>query len=189
MALFFKQGFPVIKHIKLKTMFRNSDRSSIIIHYKDVKIMIRNMTVLAIFVIAIMQQSALARYYKPETGRFLQEDTVWSTNLYIYAENIPTIFSDPFGDKITIKGSPSEVSFIETLINDIAELDPIFGIEYSMADASKINFTIQTGILQYGNYGTAVYNFRDNWLYFDNHITFSDRSFIFFSSSFCSCIC
>lgn len=37
------------------------------------------------------------RYYDPEIGRFLSEDPIWSTNLYLYADNNPTINIDPDG--------------------------------------------------------------------------------------------
>ena len=38
-----------------------------------------------------------ARYYDPETGRFLSEDPIWSTNLYPYADNNPMMGIDPSG--------------------------------------------------------------------------------------------
>ncbi len=39
-----------------------------------------------------------ARYYNPNTGRFLSEDPIWSTNLYPYADNDPINKFDPSGD-------------------------------------------------------------------------------------------
>ena len=38
-----------------------------------------------------------ARYYDPETGRFISEDPIWSTNSYVYGTNNPISFSDPSG--------------------------------------------------------------------------------------------
>lgn len=38
-----------------------------------------------------------ARYYDNTTGRFLSEDPVWSTNLYLYAHNNPVMYNDPDG--------------------------------------------------------------------------------------------
>ena len=38
-----------------------------------------------------------ARFYDAQTGRFLGEDPVWSTNLYAYAENNPLRFIDAAG--------------------------------------------------------------------------------------------
>ncbi len=38
-----------------------------------------------------------ARYYDPILGRFTSEDPVWQINLYTYAENNPTMLSDPEG--------------------------------------------------------------------------------------------
>ncbi len=35
-----------------------------------------------------------ARYYQPELGRFLGEDPVWGTNLYVYCENNPVTYVD-----------------------------------------------------------------------------------------------
>ena len=37
------------------------------------------------------------RYYDPAQGRFLSEDAVWTTNLYVYADNNPLLFIDPNG--------------------------------------------------------------------------------------------
>lgn len=41
-----------------------------------------------------------ARYYKPEIGRFISEDPVWSVNLYAYGENNPISFIDPKGRQL-----------------------------------------------------------------------------------------
>lgn len=38
-----------------------------------------------------------ARYYDPETGRFLSEDPVWDVNLYVYANSNPITNIDPAG--------------------------------------------------------------------------------------------
>ena len=38
-----------------------------------------------------------ARYYKPELGKFMSEDPVWSVNLYAYGGNNPISFIDPKG--------------------------------------------------------------------------------------------
>jgi len=38
-----------------------------------------------------------ARYYDPTTGRFLQEDPLFTLNLYAYARNNSVNFSDPSG--------------------------------------------------------------------------------------------
>ncbi|WP_417237319.1 RHS repeat-associated core domain-containing protein [Bizionia paragorgiae] len=43
-----------------------------------------------------------ARYYKPSIGRFLTQDPIWSTNLYLYANNNPIKNIDPSG-QISIK--------------------------------------------------------------------------------------
>lgn len=39
-----------------------------------------------------------SRYYQPSTGRFLSEDPVWSTNLFIYGNNDPINNIDPQGN-------------------------------------------------------------------------------------------
>jgi RHS repeat-associated protein len=39
-----------------------------------------------------------ARFYDPETGRFVSQDPIWSTNLYPYANNNPLMFVDPMGE-------------------------------------------------------------------------------------------
>ena len=38
-----------------------------------------------------------ARYYDPDTGRFLQEDPIPSINQYAYAENNPILLAAPLG--------------------------------------------------------------------------------------------
>jgi len=38
-----------------------------------------------------------ARYYDPETGRFISEDPVWNVNLYAYAGSNPLLNIDPEG--------------------------------------------------------------------------------------------
>jgi len=38
-----------------------------------------------------------ARYYDPQTGRFISEDPIWATNLYPFAENNPVNNVDPSG--------------------------------------------------------------------------------------------
>ncbi|MFH1062627.1 MAG: RHS repeat-associated core domain-containing protein [Candidatus Omnitrophota bacterium] len=38
-----------------------------------------------------------ARYYDPAIGRFLQEDPVWDTNLYLYVDNNAVNYIDPEG--------------------------------------------------------------------------------------------
>ncbi|MBK9471824.1 MAG: RHS repeat protein [bacterium] len=38
-----------------------------------------------------------ARYYSPSSGRFLSEDPIWASNLYVFAQNNPVIYSDPTG--------------------------------------------------------------------------------------------
>ena len=48
-----------------------------------------------------------ARHYDPTIGRFLSEDPIWSTNLYPYADNNPTINIDPKGKK----SATAEVSY------------------------------------------------------------------------------
>lgn len=37
------------------------------------------------------------RYYDPSIGRYLKRDIVPSANLYVYVENNPVRFVDPFG--------------------------------------------------------------------------------------------
>lgn len=39
-----------------------------------------------------------ARYYDPNTGRFISEDPVWHLNLYPYADNNPIMMIDPKGE-------------------------------------------------------------------------------------------
>jgi RHS repeat-associated protein len=43
-----------------------------------------------------------ARYYDPNSGRFLSEDPVRTVNLYEYVKSNPTNLSDPFGREPTI---------------------------------------------------------------------------------------
>lgn len=38
-----------------------------------------------------------ARYYRPDIGRFLSEDPVWNTNLFVYGKNNPIVKIDPAG--------------------------------------------------------------------------------------------
>ena len=45
-----------------------------------------------------------ARYYDAEIGRFISEDPIWSTNLYLYAENNPILGIDPKGENIIEDG-------------------------------------------------------------------------------------
>jgi RHS repeat-associated protein len=62
-----------------------------------------------------------ARYYDPETGRFLQQDPlgyVDGLNLYVYCGNNPVNFIDPFGME-------SECPDEEEIDNDSIENDPI----------------------------------------------------------------
>jgi RHS repeat-associated protein len=40
-----------------------------------------------------------ARYYDPTTGKFLSEDPIWSTNLFAYGDNNPSMRIDPSGLK------------------------------------------------------------------------------------------
>ncbi len=45
-----------------------------------------------------------ARYYDPNTGRFISEDPIWATNLYPYADNNPVMMVDAMGEKATSFG-------------------------------------------------------------------------------------
>jgi len=40
-----------------------------------------------------------ARYYQPSTGRFLSEDPLWNTNLFVYGDDDPINMIDPLGNK------------------------------------------------------------------------------------------
>ena len=58
-----------------------------------------NRALAGLFFVAYLLPTSLAdaRYYDPKTGRFLQEDPVWSPNPYSYVRNNPVNLIDPFG--------------------------------------------------------------------------------------------
>jgi hypothetical protein len=63
---------------------------------------------------------AHSRQYDPSTGRFLQEDPVFSTNLYTYGMNNPITYTDPFGQWISVGKNGDEYSIDITL-----RIDPV----------------------------------------------------------------
>ena len=67
-----------------------------------------------------------ARYYDPETGRFLSEDPIWSTNLYPYADNNPIVKIDSDGNDATIFNTIDNVMSWVSLGEDVLE---IYGIK------------------------------------------------------------
>ena len=71
--------------------------------------------IILFFIIAISATAhqAYARHYDPSTGRFLQEDPIWDTNLYIYTGNNPVNFTDPFGT--IYKASPSMIGMLTAI--------------------------------------------------------------------------
>ncbi|MDD5131029.1 MAG: hypothetical protein PHH44_00005, partial [bacterium] len=64
-----------------------------------------------------------ARYYDAKIGRFLQEDPIWSKNLYSYCANNPLNYVDPFGLKLIFKGWYSERNAIDWTLYAIAKDD------------------------------------------------------------------
>ena len=74
-----------------------------------------------------------SRYYDPETGRFINADEMTSTgegilssNMYLYCQNNPVIFSDPTGHRRTISmgSSNNDVRVAQKLLNDYGYTDP-----------------------------------------------------------------
>lgn len=65
-----------------------------------------------------------ARYYDAEIGRFLSEDPIWSTNLYVYSGNDPVNNSDPQG-LFSIKLEYfMPVTGKDLLFNDLIDITP-----------------------------------------------------------------
>jgi RHS repeat-associated protein len=62
-----------------------------------------------------------ARYYSPQLGRFLKEDSLrqWGENLFLYVQNNPLRFVDPFGLELIEVFSPSTGSFTIDAVGDL----------------------------------------------------------------------
>lgn len=66
-----------------------------------------------------------ARYMDPKTGRFLQEDPIWNVNNYIYAEDNPVNFIDPYGENLTIAATTVVAAIIGiTVFTVLKSLEP-----------------------------------------------------------------
>ena len=70
------------------------------------------------------------RWYDPQSGRFLTQDPIGlagGVNLYAYAGNNPTTFSDPFGLKVCFSGSKAQIDRLhdaaEAAVNADLSLD------------------------------------------------------------------
>ena len=72
-----------------------------------------------------------ARYYDPNTGRFVSEDPIWATNLYPYADNNPVMMVDANGKSATTPTSKKTVEETKKMIcintNSIGENASIEG--------------------------------------------------------------
>jgi hypothetical protein len=80
-----------------------------------------------------------ARYYDPNTGKFLSEDPIWSTNLFAYGNNNPISYIDINGKEAIVAGLVGAIVgqanyMIDTPVNDwdITDLSSK-GLWYNMA--------------------------------------------------------
>jgi len=79
-----------------------------------------------------------ARYYDAEIGRFINEDPVWSTNLYPYAGNNPIVHIDSNGETFEALTTPIEIlrenpDAVKTVLSNISNTTRNFSPVFSMA--------------------------------------------------------
>jgi len=59
-----------------------------------------------VFLLSLIGNTAGARWYSPEMGRFISEDPIMfaggNVNFYVYVNNSPLNFSDPFGLRVQL---------------------------------------------------------------------------------------
>jgi len=103
---------------------------------------------LLLFLAAILlgfPQNLLARYYVPQIGRFLQEDSEFDSNLYSYGLNNPLTYSDHSGAFPIKAGAFIPITdFVTNTANAPANGDPTF--EPSVTD-SDLALTASLAVL------------------------------------------
>jgi RHS repeat-associated protein len=86
-----------------------------------------------------------ARYYSPQTGRFLSEDPLGfaggDVNLYAYGADSPTNFTDPFGTTITVNGNGANSAYYQQAISYLTR-DPGMAAIINDLIRSSTNYNI-----------------------------------------------
>ena len=91
-----------------------------------------------------------ARYYDPNTGKFLSEDPIWSTNLFAYGDNNPILNNDPSG-LVTVQGTLSKIN--STVDYIVTYSDPILSFSSDLLPensiAGKVNGEFSDALVLY----------------------------------------
>jgi len=116
-----------------------------------------------------------ARNYDPQNGRFLEEDPEWNANLYIYADNNPILFVDPYG--LTVEHIGEDPEYTISLVETLKEEDMFFASEFSFLDEAEEIYYVKSVISPTDpGYPIASYDWEKREIELDINLSFSDRS-------------